>query len=103
MNFVPFCVRFSRASLKMALRENGGHNPKSTGKNPKVSLIHSDELIKLCDKLPKVPNRVSSLSYCFRFFIISSIDASINALSVVLNLLSHDYLILTGNVDTFAY
>ena len=103
VNFVPFCVRFSRASLKMALRENGGHNPKSTGKNPKVSLIHSDELIKLCDKLPKVPNRVSSLSYCFRFFIISSIDASINALSVVLTLLSHDHLILTGNVDTFAY
>ncbi|XP_044178345.1 histone deacetylase 8-like isoform X1 [Acropora millepora] len=43
----------------MALRENGGHNPKSTGKNPKVSLIHSDELIKLCDKLPKVPNRAT--------------------------------------------
>lgn len=80
MNFVPFCVGFSRASLKMALRENGGHNPKTTAKNPKVSLIHSDELIKLCDRLPKVPNRVSSLSYFLRFFIILSINASMNGL-----------------------
>ena len=43
----------------MALRENGGQTLKITSKNPKVLLIHSDELVKLCDKLPKVPNRVS--------------------------------------------
>ena len=52
---------FSRASLKMALRENGGQTFKRTAKSAKVVFIHSDELVKLCDKLPKVPNRVSRL------------------------------------------
>lgn len=44
----------------MALRENGGQSIKRTTKLPaKVVLIHSKDLVNLCDKLPKVPNRAS--------------------------------------------
>lgn len=51
----------------MALRENGGQPLKTTSKHPKILLIHSDELVKLCDKLPKVPNRVSRFLF-FTFY-----------------------------------
>ena len=44
----------------MALRENGGQTPKRATKVPRtVVIIHSNELVRLCDNLPKVPNRVS--------------------------------------------
>ena len=59
VDFVFFVSRFSRASLKMALRETGEQTLKIPSKNAKAILIHSDELVKLCDRLPKVPNRVS--------------------------------------------
>lgn len=60
--FDAFCPGFSRASLKMALRENGGQTLKRATKLPtKVVFIHSEELVKLCDTLPKVPNRVSDV------------------------------------------
>ena len=58
---VSFVTVFSRASLKMALRENGGQTLKKTSRSAKATLVHSDELVKLCDKLPKVPNRVGKL------------------------------------------
>lgn len=61
------CPVFSRASLKMALRENGGHILKRAKKVPTtVVFIHSDELVKLCDNLPKVPNRVSEFCHFIR-------------------------------------
>ncbi|XP_068690376.1 histone deacetylase 8-like [Montipora foliosa] len=43
----------------MALRETGEQTVKIPSKNAKAILIHSDELVKLCDRLPKVPNRAS--------------------------------------------
>ena len=59
----------------MALRENGGQTPKRAPKHAKVVFIHSDELIKLCDNLPKVPNRVSQ-AFLFHFRDFLSLDIS---------------------------
>ena len=48
----------------MALRENGGQTPKRATKVPRtVVIIHSNELVRLCDNLPKVPNRVSGFFF----------------------------------------
>ena len=58
-----FCDTVSRASLKMALRENGAQSFKRPVRSAKAALVHSEELLKLCDKLPKVPKRVCNLSF----------------------------------------
>ena len=58
-----FCDTVSRASLKMALRENGAQSFKRPIRSAKAALVHSEELLKLCDKLPKVPKRVCNLSF----------------------------------------
>lgn len=58
-------VTVSRASLKMALRENGAQSFKRPTRSAKAALVHSEELLKLCDKLPKVPKRVCNLSFTF--------------------------------------
>jgi len=42
------------------LRDNGGQTTKRATKVPRtVVIIHSDELVRLCDNLPKVPKRAS--------------------------------------------
>lgn len=64
-----FCDTVSRASLKMALRENGAQSFKI--RSAKAALVHSEELLKLCDKLPKVPKRVCNLSFTVRDVVLS--------------------------------
>lgn len=48
---------FSRAGLKMALETR---KTLSLEKQRKVVFIHSEELVTLCDKLPRVSGRVRS-------------------------------------------
>lgn len=66
-----FCDTVSRASLKMALRENGAQSFKRPVRSAKAALVHSEELLKLCDKLPKVPKRVCNLSFTFCYVVLS--------------------------------